>query len=262
MHDRDILALYDRTMRADPWPSDPLERIERGSATLRIVGPGSEPGDNTVEYSTLDQANADAAIKAEIAVFAALGHGFNWKLYGHDRPVDLEQSLLTHGFSPEDAETLMALDLTAYAGVGAVSDGITLRRIADRRGLDEIVGIENEVWGGDHERFAVRLARELARDENGLAIYVAEIQSRPVATGWIRFHGDRPFASLWGGSTLQAWRGRGIYRALVAERAALAIKRGVRFLTVDASADSHPILDRLGFRALTSIREFTWRPGA
>ena len=46
---------------------------------------------------------------------------------------------------------------------------------------------------------------------------------------------------LWGGGTLPAWRGRGIYRALVAYRAGLAASRGYRYLTVDASADSEPI---------------------
>ena len=53
-----------------------------------------------------------------------------------------------------------------------------------------------------------------------------------------------------------AWRGRGIYRALVAHRASLAVKRRRRYLEVDASDDSRPILERLGYtlaRAKTNI---------
>ena len=38
------------------------------------------------------------------------------------------------------------------------------------------------------------------------------------------------FAGLWGGATLEQWRGRGIYRALVAARAYSAIDQGVRYL--------------------------------
>lgn len=67
------------------------------------------------------------------------------------------------------------------------------------------------------------------------------------------------FAGLWGGSTLPAWRGRGIYKALVATRAQVANASGVRYLQVDASADSDPILRRSGFRAITTTT-FVWTP--
>jgi GNAT superfamily N-acetyltransferase len=68
------------------------------------------------------------------------------------------------------------------------------------------------------------------------------------------------FAGLWGGSTRAQWRGRGIYRALVARRAQLAAERGVRYLQVDASSDSRPILERLGFLAVTTTTPYVWTP--
>jgi GNAT superfamily N-acetyltransferase len=68
------------------------------------------------------------------------------------------------------------------------------------------------------------------------------------------------FGGLWGGSTLQRWRGRGIYRALVAHRARIAVERGIRYLQVDASEDSRPILERLGFVAVTTTTPYVWRP--
>ena len=57
-------------------------------------------------------------------------------------------------------------------------------------------------------------------------------------------------AGLWGGSTLAAYRGRGIYRALVSRRARIAIERGYSTLQVDASDDSRPILERLGLHVV------------
>lgn len=68
------------------------------------------------------------------------------------------------------------------------------------------------------------------------------------------------FAGLWGGSTLPAWRGRGIYRALVAQRARLACARGARYLQVDASDDSRPILLKLGFQSVTTTTPYVWTP--
>ena len=54
------------------------------------------------------------------------------------------------------------------------------------------------------------------------------------------------FAGIWGGSTLPEFRGRGIYRALVAARARSAIARGVRFIHSDCTDMSRPILERSG----------------
>jgi len=59
-----------------------------------------------------------------------------------------------------------------------------------------------------------------------------------------------------------AWRGRGIYRALVAYRTRLAAARGYRYLYVDAAPDSQPILARLGFTRLARTTPYVWDPGA
>src|SRR5437868_6794294 len=49
-------------------------------------------------------------------------------------------------------------------------------------------------------------------------------------------------------------------RATVAYRAALAGKRGFGLIEVDASANSLPILERLGFVAVTTTTPYVWSP--
>jgi len=78
----------------------------------------------------------------------------------------------------------------------------------------------------------------------------------------VEFYLGSEFASLWGGGTLAAWRGRGVFRSVVAYRARLAAERGYRYLQVDASEDSRPILERLGFVVLATTTPFTHRGGA
>jgi GNAT superfamily N-acetyltransferase len=56
------------------------------------------------------------------------------------------------------------------------------------------------------------------------------------------------------------WRGRGIYRALVAHRARIAAGRGIRYLQVDASSQSRPILRRLGFVPLSTTTPYVYQP--
>jgi GNAT superfamily N-acetyltransferase len=76
----------------------------------------------------------------------------------------------------------------------------------------------------------------------------------------VRFPSGTEFATFWGGFTLPAWRGRGLYRALVAHRAKLATERGRRYIQVDASDASRPILERLGFVAVTTTTPYVWSP--
>ncbi|MGI8751049.1 MAG: GNAT family N-acetyltransferase [Acidimicrobiales bacterium] len=85
-----------------------------------------------------------------------------------------------------------------------------------------------------------------------MAAILAVADGVPVSAGRVEFPAERDFANIWGGGTLPAWRGRGLFRSLVAHRAALAAARGYRYLQVDASPDSRPILERLGFTELAT----------
>jgi len=59
------------------------------------------------------------------------------------------------------------------------------------------------------------LAAELREDPESVVIYIAYCDDVPVSTAWVRFHAGSQFASLWGGSTLPDYRGRGLYTDLL-----------------------------------------------
>jgi GNAT superfamily N-acetyltransferase len=125
--------------------------------------------------------------------------------------------------------------------------------------LTRIAELEESIWHEDRS-WIDDLAAERAADPEGLRIFVAEAGDCTVCAGWLRFPSRTEFATFWGGATLPSWRGRGIYRALVAHRARLAAERGRRYIEVDASDDSRPILERLGFVAVTTTTPFVWSP--
>ena len=93
-----------------------------------------------------------------------------------------------------------------------------------------------------------------------MLVFVAEAETQVVSAAWLTIKPGTGFAGLWGGATLPGWRGRGVYRALVAQRAKLAASRGVRYLQVDASDESRPILSRLGLVAVTTTTPYVWTP--
>ena len=60
------------------------------------------------------------------------------------------------------------------------------------------------------------------------------------------------------GATLPAWRGRGIYRALTAERARSALRLGRTLINSDSTEFSRPILERSGLVKVSTTTPYTW----
>jgi GNAT superfamily N-acetyltransferase len=255
------LAAYDRQLRAripDPVPAGVT--VERDGPLIRMVdGYG---GFITYEdLGGLAGAGLDALIARQRDHFAALGIEAEWKLHGHDEPADLGDRLVAHGFVPGDRETVMVGPIAPIAAaLPAPPAGVRLREVTARADLDRIETLEAAVWGGPRAGLADGLERELAADPTALTVVVAESGHEVVSAGWVRFAAGTAFATLWGGSTLEAWRGRGIYRSLVSYRARLADARGYPLFEVDASDDSRPILERLGLSAITTTTPYVYNP--
>jgi len=257
-----LLELYDEQLRAhvpDLLPAGVT--MEREGPVLRTFGFGDHGWVEYRDLGDLSQAELDRLIHAQIARFAERGEPFEWKFHSHDRPPFLEERLAAAGFVAEELETVVIGEAAALADGAPPPVDLVLREVRDRVDLERIGELEAAAWGHSGESwYPAALEQELAADPASLAVLVAEADGLAASAGWVRFPSGTDFATLWGGATLPAWRGRGIYRALVRRRAALAAERGRRYLEVDASADSRPILERLGFRAVTQTRPYVWSP--
>jgi ribosomal protein S18 acetylase RimI-like enzyme len=105
---------------------------------------------------------------------------------------------------------------------------VQLRAVVDEPDLDLLMRLHDEVFGGDHSGLGRLLAADLAAEPSRAATVVAVAGSTPICGGRVRFHAGTAFASLWSGGALPAWRRRGVFRSLVAHRAALAAARAFR----------------------------------
>ncbi|MET9364219.1 GNAT family N-acetyltransferase [Streptomyces sp. NPDC006632] len=256
--DDEVLALFDRQMRENAVPDGPGARIERVGGVVRQVGPA--PVWNGVLWSDLTEADADARIAAQVRHFASLGVECEWKLYAHDRPADLGRRLVAAGFEAEPDETVMVARVADLALHSELAAGISLRPVTDAAGVDLLAEVHQGAFGGDASRLRERLLAQLAHAPETLTAVVAMAGDVPVSAGRLDVLPGTEFAGLWGGGTLPEWRGKGIYRALIAHRARIAAERGCRYLQVDASAQSRPILRRLGFVELTVTTPYIRRP--
>jgi GNAT superfamily N-acetyltransferase len=235
---------------------------ERVGPVVRWSAAGGE-GWSGIVWSGLEAGTADEVIAEQVAYFAGRGERFEWKLYSYDRPPDLGERLTAAGFVAEEAEALMVADAGQIAGHDGTDvvlpDGVRLVPVTDEAGVGLMIEVHDQVFGPD-PRLRRSLIGQLRQSPELVVLVLAMAGDTPVCSARISF-GATDFAGLWGGGTLPQWRGRGIYRALVGYRARLAAERGYRYLQVDASPESRPILERLGFACLAMTTPYVWSPG-
>lgn len=254
MSPEEIRALYDQDQRINF--TEPGTHREVTPFTVRSINE-SVP-ESFLLYSKLTPENADQIIEDEIAYFEGIGHSFEWKHYSHDMPPDLVERLRKRGFDIGDPETILVLDMQGLTGILTQPVTHDIRRITDPVLIPSLVKVQEDIYGEEMPEMTERLIRELTTAPDYISLYATYIDGLPVASSRINYSPNSPFASLWGGGTLEAYRGRGVYTALVAARVQEAIARGYRFLTIDASPMSRPIVEKLGFVTIAISRPCLW----
>lgn len=255
----EIHKLYDQQQRIGIHYAGTLREVT--PRTVRMIDTGSRRA--AVIYSQVDAATADATIRAEVAYFAARGdvENLEWKLFDYDQPADLKDRLAAHGFTPEEPDAVLILDLAAIPPALAQPVTHDVRRVTDPAQLEHIRPVMQAVWvGEDHDWIVDSLARTLHDAPHELSIYIAYVDGVPASYAWIDYHANSDFAGLWGGSTHPDYRRRGLYTALVGVRAREAIRLGKRYLTIDASPMSRVVLEKFGFTLLAYAWACNYRP--
>ncbi|ADD44376.1 GNAT family N-acetyltransferase [Stackebrandtia nassauensis] len=258
---REYLDAYNDQLRDRMFVNDPDEE------TVDVVGPVKRltkiQGRGFIMYKDLgglDGEALDAFIAEQRDYFAGLGKTVEWKYHVEDQPADLPDRLAAHGFEPEELESIVIGEAADHMIAVRLPEGVTVREITSDADLERVRAMEEKVWDTPMEWLPKALAAELKSTTDPVTVLVAEADGEVVCAAWIRCHKGTEFASLWGGSTLPGWRGKGIYRALVARRAQLAVARGFKYLQFDCSDESRPILLRMGMSWVTKAFPYVWKP--
>ena len=256
MNKPQIIALYDQDQRKDVEYPD--TRREVTPDVVRHINI-SNNREGAIIYSQLNEANANDMIREQILYFEKIGQDFEWKVYDYDKPSDLKERLASRGFIIGEEEAIMVLDLEDAPGFLWQPVLANVQRIRDPEKLSVVLTIEQEVWNEDFSSLGHYLGEALRNHPEQMSVYVAYIEGQPASAAWIYFPKHSQFASLWGGSTVSEFRQKGLYTALLAVRAQEAKARGVRYLTVDASPMSRPILEKFGFEMIAYSYPCTWK---
>jgi hypothetical protein len=256
-----LLAAYDAQMRMPSGTVPSGVTYEYDGPILRIVG-GHVGRIRAPRDVGVTGAELDRLIVRQRDYFRARGQGVEWKLRAHDRPADLPERLVAAGFVPEGPSTVLVGLAEEVAAEPVLPDGVVLRRVSEAEDLRRFADHQTEVFGFDCSWVAAYLLGQVSADPGQITVLVAEAGGRLVCSTFAVYNPGTDFVALLGGATLPGWRGRGLYRAMIAVRAREAVARGFGLLHVDASPASAPILRRCGFHEITTSTHYQWTPPA
>jgi hypothetical protein len=263
MEDRGrYLAAYDEQLRTEAEIPSALAVTVPGPLRLATFAGGR----GFVTYQDLAGFDADAISRT---VEAALAHyrndpaitGVEWKTRGHDRAPGLHESLLAHGFVPQEPESIMIGAAQRLAVDVSLPGGVTLRQVSVESDVHAMCAMSAQAFGdslAEGEAMAEALLYRLWLDD-GMELWIADAEGQIVSAGRLEPVPGTDFAGIWGGCTLKGWRGRGIYRALTAARARSALRRGKTLIHSDSTEYSRPILERYGLLKVSTTTPYLWR---
>ena len=246
---------------ADAWVWVPPDAHDEVTPEYRLT---FYPGRAAVAWSRTERPLAE--VVAEVAERSrAVGlPRLRWWVTPSSRPASTQAQLTALGFRPGEELEVLACDLAAdgeriLSALHPPSD-VEVTPADDLAALEAGARIGAAAFGDEPTRAQLEHAAAAAR--TGLASgrwttrqYLALIGGEPVAHGGCSL--AEGVTRLWGGTVLPAWRGRGAYRALVAERCRLGLEQDAPLALVKARPrTSGPILRRAGFEAYGSERAY------
>lgn len=247
----DGLESFAREFRQPPAPGIEVIETPRYRATLQPNYP--IPGPNGVAWIRCAADEAEAVIAEVRAIFAARRLPLMWVLDSGTSPRDFADRLVAHGVLPEPhAPEVKVMVLPAGASVAAPSiAGLELHdALADAELFRAADAVNAEAFHesardpGPQER---RRLDQLAAGNR--RVLLATVDGEPAGSAGMTIYAPRG-AIINGGAVREKFRGRGVYRALVAERLRMAREAGAAGLSVWGGRMSAPILERLGFETV------------
>ena len=224
-----------------------------------------EPGCVVVDTPTLAQvvtpsvpfphANAvyrfvDEDLDRVLAAFGELP--FRFLVGPSARPTDLAERLVARGLAL--TSELAAMWAPTSTAIAAPADVVVEPLRADT--LDDYCTTSIAGWSmSEAQGEALRRSVERYFRLDTYRGFLARVDGIPAGAGLVRLYDDVGY--LQGSSVHPAWRGRGVYRALVARRMTVLREAGAALGLIHArTTTSAPICARLGFRTEFQSRSY------
>jgi GNAT superfamily N-acetyltransferase len=229
-----------------------ITRTPRYQVTLQPDLP--IPGPNSVSYIRCRAEDAEQLIDEVRAIVRPHRLPVSWILDPGTEPGNFAEFLLAAGMSPDAGGPEVAVMVLSIEAQIAAPDvpGLEIHdALADAATFNAADAVNREAFKSSVQP---DLAANERRRKNQLAagnrrLLLATVDGEPAGSAGISLF-PPVGAIINGGAVRPKFRGRGVYRAMVAARLAMGREAGVAGLAVWGGHMSRPILGRLGFETV------------
>jgi len=245
----EALVEFATSFRQPPAPGIEVLEMPRCRITLQPDYP--IPGPNSVAWVRCGETEVADLVREVHAIVAPRRLPLMWVLDPDTEPADLGERHATYCAGFDSAADVMVLPVDARIEA-ATDQGIEIRdALGDAEAFRQADAVNAEAFG-DAARDPLAQERRRANQvaAGNRRVLLATVDGEPAASAGLTLfppHG----AILNGGAVLPRFRGRGLYRTLVAERLRIARQAGVPGVQVWGGEMSAPILRRLGFETVS-----------
>ncbi len=217
----------------------------------------SHPLANLVGMADIRPGDVEATIRLVKSRYGFGRKAFGWVTGPLTRPTDLGERLLSAGFTKVDEMAGMALTDLAAPVKTVAPLRVEEATLSETLEASQMMATAYDMPVEVARFFNVMLALTDRQVRN--RGYFAYVDDRPVGWSYLIYLPNSPIVLLGGAATLPEYRGRGIYRALVARRLSDAHADGRSAAVIQAvRSTSAPICAKLGFRELCGLEFFAW----
>jgi hypothetical protein len=208
---------------------------------------------NVVQRFRLAPEEVEPAVAEVRALYRARGRTeITWEVGPSSTPADLLDRLSALGMTLDEEVAGMVL----RRPLPDMPAAVTVEPVTDLAGFFAFTVVFRRCFGhGSPDPTEEEVARDFERRrgrEGAKRRWLAFAEGKPVAAAEAILIDE--LVVLSGGATLPEARGKGAYRALLSTRWQAAMERGTPVLVVKAGKMSRPILERLGFETVATVR--------
>ncbi len=249
--------MYNETMRRNTRVPGMVR--EQTPYTVRYTNPHGSL--RYVLWHDFPIALTEQIVAEEIADAKVHAGALCWRVHADDSPCNaLVASLLAAGFERDADATQHFISpdaLVANTAQIVCPEGFEIRELVSPYELEDYIGVWDDVWPGmPNARYVNDYQLLMESGERGPRFWAAYEGGLAVASAYIIHPTGNAMALLCAGVTRRSYQRRGLYHALVRARAQAATAAGVTTLCVDASSESAPVLQKLGFAPQVSVQFF------
>jgi GNAT superfamily N-acetyltransferase len=213
------------------------------------------PGPNSAAWVRCEAKRVDAMVDQVRSLFRSRRLPLMWILDPGHEPADLPARLVARGARPDPTSPEVAvMVLPSESDLEApVVEGLAIEdALADVESFRAADAVNAEAFGSapraqDAEQRAAQERRRRSQLAAGnRRLLLVTVHGEPAGSAGISLYPPAG-ATINGGAVRPAFRGRGVYRAMVVERLRMAREAGAAGLSVWGGPMSAPILARLGF---------------